>query len=807
MKNKFTTVIKKENLDGSYLLGIFIVSMASLLHEFTLTRILSVSLWYHFAFMIISVALLGIGVSGVAVSLFPKLMQKPIDKLLAVLSIIYGASVILTFVISYYIPIDPFSLFTQKIQFVIIPVYYVLITIPFFFSGLIISVLLTKFSGEVSKLYFFDLTGAGLSVFAFTLLVPLTGGNGTIVFVSAFGFLAAMIFSYKKDNRLFVTSFILMICVFAFLIKKEDILQIRVTPNKIYANYIAERPDLNMFTGWNTISKIDVMKEEEASPDGYNVMLAIIDEGNATTNIPNVRKMPPLTKPYDASNLAFVGKDSADKVFIIGSGGGGEVLVSMYHSAKKVTGVEINGLLNDIITNTLAGWTGQLINNNPKVEIITDDARSVIKRSKDIYDVIISAHTISASAVSSGSMSMVENFIMTKEAVKDYLKHLDNSGILYISRPEAQIPKLITTLKEAGKELGIKNDEFNYVVFRRPATEYEVTNSYLAGVVYKKNGFDLLDMMSLRNEANSLGLDIEFDPLTLQDNIYNKLVNSKTIELEIAKNPSVLTPATDDKPFFDDNYKFSDVNWSTVKDVFSQDDKAILALKSKPVAQITLLTMLVQVLIISILLLIIPAIFIKGDRKFKVDKKFLMFFAFIGLGYISIQISLIQKFTLFLGQPVYTMLTVISSMLIFSGIGAKYSQKFINESRTKLYSVFLIIAIYTMFVGLVSPVLFEALFSLSLILRIIITIILLAPLSFFMGMPFPTGISMLKNDDSRMVGISWAVNGFFSVIGTVITMILAMVFGFKIIFFMAGVFYLFALLFMTIRYKNNLVNL
>jgi hypothetical protein len=807
MKNKFTTVIKKENLDGSYLLGIFIVSMASLLHEFTLTRILSVSLWYHFAFMIISVALLGIGVSGVAVSLFPKLMQKPIDKLLAVLSLIYGASVILTFVISYYIPIDPFSLFTQKIQFVIIPIYYVLITIPFFFSGLIISVLLTKFLGEVSKLYFFDLTGAGLSVFAFTLLIPMSGGNGTIVFVSAFGFLAAMIFSFRKDSRLFLTSFILMICVFAFLIKKDDILQIRVTPNKIYANYIAERPDLNMYTGWNTISKIDVMKEEEASQDGYNVMLAIIDEGNATTNIPNVRKMPPPTKPYDASNLAFVGKDSADKVFIIGSGGGGEVLVSMYHSAKKVTGVEINGLLNDIITNTLAGWTGQLINNNPKVEIITDDARSVIKRSKDIYDVIISAHTISASAVSSGSMSMVENFIMTKEAVKDYLIHLDNSGIMYISRPEAQIPKLITTLKEAGKELGIKNDEFNYVVFRRPATEYEVTNSYLAGVIYKKNGFDLLDMMSMRNEANSLGLDIEFDPLTMQENIYNTLVNSKTIELEIAKNPSVLTPATDDKPFFDDNYKFSDVSWSTIKDVFSQDDKAILALKSKPVAQITLLTMLVQVLLISILLLIIPAIFIKGERKFKVDKKFLMFFAFIGLGYISIQISLIQKFTLFLGQPVYTMLTVISSMLIFSGIGSKYSQKFINESRTKLYSVFLIIAIYTMFIGLVSPVLFDALFSLSLLLRIIITIILLAPLAFFMGMPFPTGISMLKNDDSRMVGISWAVNGFFSVIGTVITMILAMVFGFKIIFFMAGVFYLIALLFMTIRYKNNLVNL
>lgn len=807
MKNKFTTVIKKENLDGSYLLGIFIVSMASLLHEFTLTRILSVSLWYHFAFMIISVALLGIGVSGVVLSLFPKIMQKPIDKLLTLLAIIYGASVIVTFIVSYYIPIDPFSLFTQKVQFVIIPVYYILITIPFFFSGLIISVLLTKFSGEVSKLYFFDLVGAGVSVLAFTILLPFAGGNGTIVFIAALGFLAAMVFSLRKNNTLFLVSMVLMISVFAFLIKKDDVLKIRVTPNKIYANYIAERPDLNMFTGWNTISKIDVMKEEDASPDGYNVMLAILDEGNATTNIPNVRKMPPLTKPFDASNLAFVGKDSADKVFIVGSGGGGEVLVSMFHAAKKVTGVEINGLLNEIITSTLAGWTGQLINNNPKVEIITDDARSVLKRSKDIYDVIISAHTISASAVSSGSMSMVENFIMTKEAVKDYLRHLDSKGVLYISRPESQVPKLITTLKQAGKELGIKNDELNYVVFKRPATEYEVTNSYLAGVVYKKNGFDFFDMINMRNEASALNLEIEYDPLTTQDNKYNVLVNSKNIEQEIAKDPSVLTPATDDKPFFDDNYKFSDVRWSTIKDVFSQDDKAILALKSKPVAQITLLTMLGQVLLVSVLLLLVPAVFIKGERKFKVDKKFLMFFAFIGIGYISIQIALIQKFTLFLGQPVYTMLTVISSMLIFSGIGAKYSVKFINGNKTKLYSVFLIVAVYTMLIGLLSPLLFDAFVSLSLLLRILITIIMLAPLAFFMGMPFPTGISMLKNDDSRMVGISWAVNGFFSVIGTVITMILAMMFGFKIIFFIAGVFYLFALFFMTIRYKNNLVNL
>lgn len=804
-KKVFPTLIK-DKLSAGHLAGIFIIALASLLHEFTMTRILSVSLWYHFAFMIISVALLGIGVSGVAISLFPKFLDKPIDKLLTIISMIYGVSVISTFIISYYVPIDPFSLFTQKIQFLIIPLYYLLITIPFFFSGLIISILLTKFSSEISRLYFSDLTGAGLSVFAFTLFMPLVGGNGMIVIISAFGFLAAMFFSYKNHKNLFLSAAILFLLVFAFLIKREDVLKIRITPNKIYANYIAERPDLNQYSGWNTISKVDVMKEEEESPDGYNVMLAILDEGNATTNIPNVRKMPPVNKPYDASNLAFVTKDSADKVFIVGSGGGGEVLVSMYHAAKKVIGVEINGILNDLISNTMAGWTGQLIKNNPKVEIITDDARSVLKRKNEIYDVIISAHTISASAVSSGAMSMVENFIMTKEAVKDYLKHLDKSGVLYISRPESQLPKLITTLKQAGKELGIQNDEFNFVVFKRPATDYEVTNSYLAGVVYKKDGFDILNMIEMRNEASSMNLDIEYDPLTNQENVYKNLVTSKNVEMDIAKNPSLLSPATDDKPFFDDNYSFSDVNFKTIKEVFSQDDKAILAMKSKPVAQVTLITMLVQVVFAALVLLIFPSIFIKKNEKSKVDKKFLIYFALIGLGYISIQIALIQKFTLFLGQPVYTMLTVISSMLIFSGIGAKYSSKIIvNRNNTKY--IFLGIAIYTILLGLISPILFDALVSLNLVLRIIITIVLIAPLSFLMGIPFPAGISAISNDDSRMVGVSWAVNGFFSVIGTVLTIMLAMMFGFKIMFLLAGIFYLLAMLFMTIRYKNNLVNL
>jgi hypothetical protein len=799
-------VIKPEEVKSSYFAGIFLVSLATLLLEFTMTRVLSVSLWYHFAFMIISVALLGFGVSGVVFTMSKKLREVKTEKLLTILSMCFGASVIICFILINLVPFDPFSLFTDSLQFVYLPVYYLLITIPFFFSGLIISILLTKFKSEISKLYFFDLLGAGLSCFAFVFLIPGFGGNGTILFVAAFGFLASMVFGYENHKTLALISFILMVIGFSFLIDKDKSLPIRVTENKIYGNYITARPELKVFSGWNIISKIDVMKDEESSPDGYDVNLAIIDEGNATTNIPNVKRLPPLTKPADASNLAFAcGKDTADRVFILGSGGGGEVLVSLYHNANEVIGVEINGLLNELISDKLAYWTGPLIKNNKQVKIITDDARSVIRSDKTLNDVIISAHTISSSAVSSGAMSMVENYIMTKEAIKDYLNHLKSDGIIYISRPETQVPKLISTFKSADKELGINNDKRNFIVFKRPLNDFEISKSFMAGVVYKKNGFNDLEVMNVRYEASMLSLDIEYDPMGNQEGVYRELVETNDIESMI-KGKQNLIPATDDKPFFDDNFGFGNFNWVNVKDAFSQDNKAILALKDKPVAEVTLIVMLIQIIVISFLFLLFPLMLMKKEKEQKIEKKYLVYFALLGLGYIMLQISMIQKFTLFLGQPVYTMLTVIATMLVASGIGSKFSVLINTKTqRQKVLAVFIFISVYSILLGLLNPVIFSSFSSAGIIVRILISIVLIFPLGFFMGMPFPIGISLIQDSENRYVPLAWAVNGFFSVIGTVLTMILAMILGFQIVFILTGILYLIALVFLSLRLKRILV--
>lgn len=795
--------LNSERVQGSYYAGIFLVALSTLLLEFTLTRVLSVSLWYHFAFMIISVALLGFGVSGVVLSLNEKLRNYKTDKLLTYLSMLFGVSVILSFLIMNAIPLDPFSLLTDPVQFVFLPIYYLVITIPFFFSGLIISVLLTKFKADVSRLYFFDLIGAGLACFAFVLFMPMVGGNGTIVFVAMLGFISAMIFGMKEYKQLAFASFVLILLSSAFLINKDESLAINSSPNKIYGNYIKERPDLKMMTEWNTISKIDIMRDEQESPDGYNILLAIIDNGNASTNIPNVKSLPPETKPADASNLAFAPLDSINKTFIIGSAGGGEILTSLYHGANEVVGVEINGILNDLIKRDLVSWTGPLVKDNDKVRLITDDARSVIRSKRIAYDVIISAHTISASAVSSGAMSMVENYILTQEAVEEYLEHLSPNGVIYISRPETQLPKLITTIKKARLNTtgGMEQSKNNFIIFRRPPNSFEGDKSFMAGIIYKKDGFTYDDIIKVKNEAALLSLNIEYDPLSDQPGVYRDLIMTDNIDAVIENYETDIAPATDNKPFFDNNIGFSNLTLNGMLETFAQDEKGILALKDRPVAETTLLAILIQTVIIAGLLILLPLRKLRGSGKSKFSKQFLIYFACLGLGYIMLQICLIQKFTLFLGQPVYTLLTVVSTMLISSGIGSMFSVKFFANSKKKLYIIFVIIAVLAITLGILVPVIFDAMVRLELIWRVVISALIIAPLGFFMGMPFPIGLTLIDDDDRRYAAFAWGINGFFSVIGTVTAIILAMTAGFLFVFVLTGIIYLLAMFFISKEYN------
>jgi hypothetical protein len=801
----------KEELTTTHKYGIMLVSLSILMLEFTLIRVLSVSLWYHFAFMIISIAMLGFGISGVTLIISNRLRKIELNLFLTVTSVLYAISIIGSFIIINKIPFEPFSLFTDSSQFLYLFIYYLVIILPFFLGGLVIGQLFTRFKANIGQLYFYDLVGAGLSCFVFILVLSIFGGSGGVVTSSIIGCIGAILFSINKNKfqtiGLYGASIVLVINIL-FLSNPEGYLPIQVSSNKVYGNYIKENPELKLLTKWNSFSRVDVMKDDGEAVDDYPVYTAIIDAGNSTTNIPKVPNLIDSTNrpPFDASLMGMVlKKDDSAKVFILGSGGGGEILTALTTNAKSVTAVEINPILNDLIEKDLAHyWTGGIAKDK-RVKIITDDARGWIRGKRIKYDVIISAHTISASASNSGAMSLVENYILTQEALREYLQHLDINGVLYITRPETQMPRLTITIKEAQRLNGGSDLKNQFFIFKRPPTEFEKDVSYLAGVIFKKSGFDEFDIQKLKTMASLLNLDVVYDPISNQEGIFKDIVQADNIGEIYNKYPNLkLEPATDDKPYFEHLTNFSDINYETIKESFSQGERAMVSMIQKPVAESVLIAILLQSVLISALLIFIPLYtkFRKDDSIKNIKKgKHISYFALLGLGYIIIEICLIQKFTLFLGQPVYTMLTVISTMLIFSGIGSMFSEKVISKIKN-VKIIFAVIAVLTILIGLLNDSIFSSLVRLDLIYRVIISVLIIGPLAFFMGMPFPYGISTIDNNARYLTAYSWGVNGFFSVIGSVLVIILSMIYGFKAVFIISALIYATAMMIAGMLKKN-----
>ena len=201
-------------------------------------------------------------------------------------------------------------------------------------------------------------------------------------------------------------------------------------------------------------------------------------------------------------------------------------------------------------------------------------------------------------------------------------------------------------------------------------------------------------------------------------------------------------------------------------------------------------------------MILLPLRRLTKEDKGKFSRKFLIYFGCLGAGYIMLQVCMIQKFTLFLGQPVYTLLTVVSTMLVSSGLGSMFSMKFFNFTRSKLIIIFGIIAVLSIAIGLLNPLIFDAMVRVDLIWRVVISALIIAPLGFFMGMPFPIGLSLIEDDERNFAAFAWGINGFFSVIGTVITVMLSMMTGFVFIFILVAVIYLIALYFVNAKFSS-----
>jgi len=750
---------------------------STLLLEIALTRIFSVILWYHYGFMVISLALLGIGLSGVYVYLYPERFPRSTAPRKA-------ARAAAAFAISTVAALSVFHvLVTMRTTWPLstseLVLSFLLMAVPFFFAGLAIAIPLARYTERIGQLYGADLIGAAIGAVLVIPLLALLGGHRTVVAAACLAAVASILYarSKPKGGGALGGFVALAVCAATLAIAGPmDLFQIRFSKH-------GEEHDI-VYEKWNSFSRVSVMEvpgvkrqgwhlSSKAPPGGVSRRRIRIDGGAGTNLLAFDGDFGPLEfLRYDVSSLGYQVRPQ-DNVLIIGSGAGRDILTAKSIGIETVHAVEINPIIVDIARNRFTDFTLSPYD-LPGVTFTVRDARSFLATSKDRYDhVQISAvDTIAASA--SGALSLVEQSLYTTEAFFEYYDHLADDGILSITRP-FNLKRIEVTLRTvdlvraAWSERGIADPAQHLVVIGRRGGG----GSGWGMMLVSRSPFSEADLASIKELCSDLSFSLMYAP-GHDDNIAEiEAILGPERDSFIDDYPLVVGATTDDRPFF---FYFRRP-LSALRDAITFGEHSTTRAHATPDVLMTLF-FFILVLTLTTAFVIPIALGRLRLRTTKGSASKLMYFAGIGLGFILVEIGLLQRYTLLLGQPVFAFALILGTMLVFSGCGSfithgREIQGVRRLSRTALIAILAGIGVHVLFM----PALLEMVMHLSLPLRVGFTVITIAPLALVMGIALPSGMRMLERTAPQVVPWGWGVNGSFSVLGTVVAMCTSVFFG------------------------------
>ncbi len=743
--------------------GLLLVSAATLLLEVTLTRVLSASLWYHFAFMVVSTALFGFGFSGVLLSLWPRWQKLPVP--LAALSC--PAAFLLGYLLYNLVPFEPFSLGREPLQWLWLALCYLSATLPFFFSGTTIALILTRRPGSIHRLYLFDLCGAATGSLLVAVTLSWLGGAGSVLAAGSLAAAGALLLCWPRRllSALAVAE-LLLLGVLSPL--AEGLFPVRISQDKIYGPVLAA-PGRRLYTAWNSISRVDVVRGNWRSVEQRSIL---IDTGTALTRLAHpgapLTQLPPGEKDEDFFYRLF----ERPRALVVGSGGGREVLMALRDGAQRVVAVEINPDINRLVTEIMADFTGHLYQ-DARVEWHTDEARSFLRRRDERFDIIHLPHTISNAALTSGSLSLAENHLMTEEAFADYLEHLGPDGVLLVTRPEAHLPRLFVTARAALERAGQQAATNHLLAWKQP----ENGLSFYAGFALRRRPFLPEEVENFSRVLGRMRMQALYLPGLLENEPYRQLLSAPDPTRVSVPFPAILRPATDDRPFFNQRVELSGLRLADLGAVFSAGRDGRMAIEDRPVAEAALVALLLESVLVAAIFILLPLILLRrrepsgGGRFFKLSA-----FFFLGLGYIVMEVGLIQRLNLYLGKPVVLFAVVLGTLLFASGLGSALSRRF-SSARAPVCAALSVAAVGVL-AWLLMPLFTDATLAWPEAARIVAGIVMLFPLGLLMGTPFPLLFRTLEGASYPVRPWAWGINGFASVLGSIGAIILGMALGY-----------------------------
>ncbi|HEY3135879.1 MAG TPA: hypothetical protein VGL29_07610 [Blastocatellia bacterium] len=761
--------------------GISLITLSVLMLELSLTRLFSATMYYHFAFMAISLALFGSGASGVFVYVIQRgLKPEHTGRWLSFAAMSFALSNLFSL---YVILSNPLTFETGPENYYRLAKIYGAAALPFFFAGCAVTLAITRLASEISKLYLFDLAGAALGCLLLIPVLNFIGAINIVLLVSALGALAGVLFGSSKGGGR-----VAMICSLILTAGIAGLVAYNSSTHRIDIRRSKGFEEKNvLFSKWNSFSRITV---EGDFDNGVDIKI----DADAATGISK-----------DASNSA-IHQDARDSlsglvhrlkhdanVLIIGPGGGNDVMTARVFGQKQITAVEINPIIaRDVMSSEpFKSYSGSIYQQRD-VRLVVDEGRSFIRSSRDRYDIIQATMVDTWAATAAGAFSLSENNLYTVEAFKDYVMHLTDDGLLTMTRwyfePPDQLLRLISLTRTMMSELGISNPGRHIMLVRDAQPGYDRTP---ATFIFRRSEFTDDDVRSIEAAAETNDFQLLFTPLTRPPNVFTQLIEAPNPAQFWSTYETNIEPTRDNNPFFFNTVRLSNI-WHVIEGTSGEWQKTNLGT--------SILFALLGITSVLVLLFIIgPLVLVRGralTTGAATKVRYLLYFACLGAGFIIVEVAMIQKFILFLGHPVYSLAVVLFSVLAFSAAGSYLSGRFPEERLPRTLSkVLAVLAVLVLVYVIALPPIFYGLVHLAREFRIVIAVLLMAPLAMLMGMPMPMGIRILARSVPEIIPWAWGVNGATSVMGSVAALTIAILTGFNQTLVIGAALYLIAIAF------------
>jgi spermidine synthase len=770
---------------GAYL-GIFLIAFATLALEVTLTRLLSVTTWYHMAFFAVSVAMLGMTGGATTVYLKPdwfkgdRLRETTAKACLGFALIVPLALLILC--------VTPVKLKGSAMGYYALFLVTLASMLPFYFSGVAITAVLTRYRLPIGKLYASDLIGASLGCLLVLGGLEVVDAPSLILICGLIGVPAALAFLGRRPEKRLRTRSAWVLGVLGVLVIFNTLTPYRISPLVAKGDLVDY--DNVIYDRWNSFSRVIVKKVSHKRPQYWGASpFAPEDEkiyqhvmnidGRASTTLRRFETLEDIEHlRFDVTNVAYYLRPEGG-AFIVGAGAGRDIQSAIVFGHETITGVDINPIFIHLLEDEFRDFAG--VADRKGVTLVVDDARSFLSRTQERYAIIQMSLIDTWAATGAGAFSLSENGLYTVEAWQNFIGHLADDGIFTVSR--WYNPR---NLGETGRLVSLATAALLSSGASHPADHIAmVVGGRIATLVVGRRPLSPLDVATLEGVCSDLGFNLVMGPRTaVQNPLLKQIVSAGSLEQlrdAVRGKPFNYMPPTDDSPYFFNMLTLGRALPFVPVGVAEGRGRGMGVIRGNLVATRTLAGLILSLLVLALVTVVFPLALRSSERKPGQARSILWsgaaYFSLIGAGFMFVEIALMQRLSVFLGHPMYALGVLLFAIIASAGLGSLLSERLPLARVPWVYTYPAVIAAAVIVVRQVLAVLGAELVSSSMPERILASVATIIPLGLLLGVSFPVGMRLVRTSRMPETPWYWALNGVFSVLCSALTVFISIYFS------------------------------